>query len=345
METLVEATRGELVESRHWGIITLVDAMGKLRSSVGDVEQYVFMRSSAKPLQLIPLIESGAADHFRFTDRELAVMMASHSGEPFHVEAVRSILAKISLQEETLRCGIHWPMNREAARKLRRSGQEPTAIHNNCSGKHAGMLALAVHGAHTLDNYTSPDHPVQIQIRASIANFAGLTPAQIKIGKDGCGVPVFGLPLWRAAHAYARLVDPDDWPSGRKEACRRIVEAMQRHPEMVAGTGRFNTDLMRVGGPRLVAKGGAEGYYAVGLLPTDVHPGLGLALKIEDGDLQGRASGPVVLSCLQQVSALQEDDMSRLRSHWSRSIYNHRGEVVGELRTTFVLLPSEHRED
>ncbi|MCG2768933.1 MAG: asparaginase [Anaerolineae bacterium] len=345
METLVEATRGELVESRHRGIIALVDAEGKLKSSVGDVEQYVFMRSSAKPLQLIPLIESGAADHFRFTDRELAVMMASHSGEPFHVEAVGSILAKIGLHEGALRCGIHWPMNKEAARKLRRSGQEPTAIHNNCSGKHAGMLALAVHGEHTLDNYTSPDHPVQIQIRAAIADFAGLTPEQIKIGKDGCGVPVFGLPLWRAAYAYARLVDPAAWPAGRREDCRRVVEAMQRHPEMVAGSGRFNTDLMHVGGSRLVAKGGAEGYYAVGVLPTDLHPGLGLALKIEDGDLQGRASGPVVLSCLQQIRVLQEDDMSRLGSHWSRSIYNHRGEVVGELQTTFVLLPSEHRED
>ena len=345
METLVEATRGELVESRHRGIIALVNAEGKLLSSVGDVEQYVFMRSSAKPLQLIPLIESDAADHFRFTDSELAVMMASHSGESFHVEAVRSILAKIGLHEGALRCGIHWPMNKEATRKLRRSGQEPTAIHNNCSGKHAGMLALAVHGEHTLNNYTSPDHPVQIQIRASIADFAGLTPEQIKIGKDGCGVPVFGLPLWRAAYAYARLVDPAAWPSGRREACRRVVEAMQRHPEMVAGTGRFNTDLVRVGGPRLVAKGGAEGYYAVGVLPAGCHPGLGLTLKIEDGDLQGRASGPVVLSCLQQLGALQEEDMPRLRSHWSRSIYNHRGEIVGELRTTFSLFPSRHHED
>jgi len=345
METLVEATRGELVESRHRGIIALVDAEGKLRSSVGDVEQYVFMRSSAKPLQLIPLIESGAADHFRFTDSELAVMMASHSGETFHVEAVRSILAKIGIHEGALRCGIHWPMNKEAARKLRHSGQEPTAIHNNCSGKHAGMLALAVHGEHDLDNYTSPDHTVQVQIRAAIADFAGLTPEQIKIGKDGCGVPVFGLPLWRAAYAYARLVSPASWPSGRREACRRVVEAIQRHPEMVAGTGRFNTDLVHVGGPRLLAKGGAEGYYAVGVLPTDHHPGLGLALKIEDGDLQGRASGPVVLSCLQQLDVLQEDDIARLASHWSRSIYNHRREIVGELRTTFLLFPPRRCEE
>lgn len=345
METLVEVTRGDLVESRHRGIIALVEADGTLRSSVGNVEQYVFMRSSAKPLQLIPLIESGAADHFRFTDSELAVMMASHSGEPFHVEAVRSILAKIGLREGALRCGIHWPLNKEAARELRRSSQEPTVIHNNCSGKHAGMLALAVHGQYSVADYISLDHAVQVQIRAAIADFAALTPEQIKIGKDGCGVPVFGLPLWKAAYAYARLVDPAAWPSGRRQACRRVLKAMQRHPEMVAGTGRFNTDLMRVGGPRLVAKGGAEGYYAVGVLPTDLHPGLGLTLKIEDGDLQGRAIGPVVLSCLQQIDVLQEDDIARLKSHWSRSIYNHRGEAVGELRTTFLLFLSRHREE
>jgi len=340
METLVEATRGKLVESRHRGIIALVDTEGKLLSSVGDVEQYVFMRSSAKPLQLIPLIESGAADHFQFTDKELAVMMASHSGEPFHIEAVRSILAKIGLHEGALLCGTHWPLNKEVARQLICRGQEPTAIHNNCSGKHAAMLALAVYGGHSVTDYISPDHPVQIQIRTSIADFAGLTPEQIKIGTDGCGVPVFGLPLWRAAYAYARLVSPANWPSLRREACRRIIGAMQRHPEMIAGTGQFNTDLIRIGGPRLVAKGGAEGYYAVGVLPTDHHPGLGLTLKIEDGDLQGRASGPVILSCLQQIDVLQEDDIARLKSHWPRSIYNHRGEVVGKLRTTFVLLPS-----
>ena len=337
MDILVEVTRGELVESRHRGSIALVDAHGETQSFIGDTQQYVFMRSSAKPLQIIPLIEGGTADRFQFTDRELAVMMASHGGEPFHVEAVEGILAKIGLDESALRCGIHWPANKEAAFELRRKGEKPTEVHNNCSGKHAGMLAVAVHRGYTLDDYTSPDHPVQRMIRATIADFAGMTSEQIKIAVDGCSVPVFGLPLWRAAYAYARLADPRDLPSGRREACQRATRAMQSHPEMVAGTGRFTTDLMRVAGQRLIAKGGAEGYYAVGIMPTRERLGLGLTVKIEDGDPRGRATGPVVLKCLQEIGVLQQNDILQLTSHWPRSILNHRGDAVGELLTPFVL--------
>ena len=229
METLVELTRGGLVEIRHRGVIAIVDSDGTVRRSIGDTEQYVFLRSSAKPLQVIPLIETGTADHFGFTERELAVMMASHNGEAFHVETVRSILDKIGLDEGALQCGVHAPGHKPTARELWRRGEKPTAVHNNCSGKHSGMLALAVRQGHPLDDYTSLDHPVQVQIRAAVADFVGLRPEQIEVAIDGCGVPVFGCPMWRAAHGYARLVDPADLPEPRRNACLRAVTAMQKN--------------------------------------------------------------------------------------------------------------------
>lgn len=335
METLVELTRGGLVESRHRGVIAIVDGDGVIRASLGDVEQVVFMRSSAKPLQIVPLIETGAADHYGFTQKELAVMMASHNGEPMHVDAVRSILGKIGLDEGALQCGVHPPMHEPTARELWRKGEEPSAVHNNCSGKHSGMLALAVHRGYPLDDYTSLDHPVQVQIRATVANFVGLRPDRIEVAVDGCGVPVFGCPLWRAAHAYAGLVDPTGFSHRRSEACRRAVAAMQAHPEMVGGTGQFTTDLMRVGQHRLVCKTGAAGYFAVGVLPTDDTPALGITVKIEDGDPTGRARGPVVLHLLHEMGVLQETDLEQLKDHWPSAICNHRGDEVGEVRIAF----------
>ena len=337
---VVEATQGSLVESRHRGLVAVANARGVLLASVGDVNAYAYMRSSAKPLQAIPLVESGAAEHYGFTHAQLAVVAASHSGEPFHLEAVRSILDKIGLSEEALLCGAHWPASRESSEELRRQGEKPRPIHNNCSGKHAGMLALAVHGGQSIHDYKSPDHPVQVRIRRTVAEFAGLADQDIILGIDGCGVPTLALPVWRAAHAYARLVDPSDWGLERRQACARIVAAMQAEPHMVAGPGRISTDLMRVGGSRLVAKGGAEGYFAVGILPGNGRPGIGLTIKIEDGDLGGRAGTPLVLRVLEQIRVLREKDLTRLGRSGSRDILNHWGDVVGELRAITELNPT-----
>ena len=337
METLVELTRGKLVESVHRGAIALMDATGVMVASVGNIDRCVYMRSSAKPLQVVPMIEGGAADRFRFSERQLAVMVASHSGEPIHLEQVRAILATIGLDEEALACGAHWPSSAVTAAELRRKRLEPTSIHNNCSGKHAGMLALAVHAGFPVDGYTSLSHPVQDRILRTIAEFADVTPQDVVLATDGCGVPVFGLPLWRGALAYARLVDAECWPPERRRACDKVVAAMRKHPDMVAGPGRLSTEIMRVAGDRLIAKGGAEGYFAVGIRPRKGKPGLGLTMKIEDGDLSGRARGPAVLNALHQLGLLHEDDLAGLVRHWPREVRNHRGDVIGELRTPFRL--------
>jgi L-asparaginase II len=336
-EPVMEVTRGPLVESLHRGAIAVVDATGRLRARVGDPHWVTFMRSSAKPLQVVPLLERGVADRFGFRPEELAVMAGSHNGEPHQTAAVLSSLAKIGLDEGALQCGVHEPFDRETRLYLRASGRAASAIHNNCSGKHTAMLALAVAQGAAVDGYTHPDHPVQQAIREAVADLAGVPPGELAVGVDGCGVPVFGLPLAAAALAFARLVDPPaTWPAARQQACRRIVQAMQSHPEMVAGRGRLCTYLIRAGNGTLVAKSGAEGFYAVGA-KVGGSAGLGVAIKIEDGNRE-RARDPVVLETLRQLGLLDPDASPALQRYRGGPIRNHRGDVVGHLRPCFRLV-------
>ena len=223
----------------------------------GDADKVTYMRSSAKPIQATAAAESGALERFGITEQELAVICASHGGEPMHVEAVRSILARIGLDEDALGCGAHAPSYTPAAIALYRAGQTPTAIHNNCSGKHSGMLAAAQALGAPTATYLDPDHPVQQRILHSVAYYSGLGTRTITVAVDGCSAPVFGFPLYGMALMYARLVSPQRLLAERATAARRIVAAMQAYPEMVGGTGRFDSDVMNVGGKRLVAKGGA----------------------------------------------------------------------------------------
>src|SRR5437899_956744 len=205
---LVEVRRGEIVESVHFGAIAVVDALGRRVASAGEPTQPVVLRSTAKPAQVLPLIDSGGAERFRFSDEEIAVMIGSHGGESFHVGAVRSILERIGLDERALQCGAHEPYHRPSARALRQSGQKPTALHNNCSGKHAGMLALAVHLGAPIDHYLETGHPVQERIRARIESLAGLGPGAALHLIDGCSAPTFAMPLASLALMYARLAAP-----------------------------------------------------------------------------------------------------------------------------------------
>ncbi len=354
---MVEVTRGGRVESEHHGAIAVVDSSGKLIAHVGAVELTAFLRSSAKPFQLLPLIESGAAGRFNFTDRELAVMAASHSGEPRHVEAVQSILNKIGLSEAALQCGAHAPFNADAAKALRAAGQAPTALHNNCSGKHAGMLAQALARGLSLHDYLEPNHPIQITIRQTLAELSDVAFDDIRIGVDGCSVPCFALPLKNAALAFARLAAAyrrgaenagnnsqnlrEPGVSGviseaRRIALARVVQVMIEHPEMVGGEGRLDTDLIRTANGCLVSKGGAEGYQGIGIVPNHGQPALGIAIKVADGNGQ-RGGHPVVIEVLKQLGLLNEEQLVTLKSYHTWTMTNHRGIEVGEVRANFKL--------
>src|SRR5262245_36729020 len=279
---LVVVRRGGVVESVHHGAIVVADASGRVDLAYGDAVAVTFLRSAAKPFQALPLLQSGAVERFGLTDEEVAVMIGSHGGEPFHVAAVQSILKKIGLGEEALQCGAHPPFHKPSAQALREAGLKPSAIHNNCSGKHAGMLALAVHLGAPTATYLEPKHPVQEQILDALTEMIGRSASAVPLAVDGCSAPTFGLPLASAATLYARLASPEGLRPALAEAARRAVATMRGRPEMVAGTGRICTTLMREGQAGLIAKIGAEGFYGAGLERDG--RGFGIALKVADGD-------------------------------------------------------------
>jgi L-asparaginase II len=336
---LVEVTRGTIVESRHRGHVAAVDGRGEVVACLGDPETITYLRSSAKPFQAIPLVTSGAADRFGLSELEIAIACASHSGEPIHTKAVLSILKKIGLGPEALKCGAHEPFSAEETRKLRARGEEPNVLQNNCSGKHAGMLALALHVGAPTETYDHLDNPIQILIREVIASFSGVPVSDLAIGIDGCGVPVFGMSVSAMARMYAHLVaPPNTLDVATHSACKRIVAAMITYPEMIGGTSeRLDTEMMRAAGGRLISKVGAEGVYTVGVLPCAEWPGgLGLALKIEDGE-NFRARPTVVIEALRQLGVLRDESLAALAAYARFSVRNRRGDEVGEVRASFEL--------
>jgi L-asparaginase II len=338
-EPLVEVRRGSITESRHRGHIAAVDARGQVVACIGAPETLTYLRSSAKPLQAVPLIASGAAARFGFTDEEIAVACASHNGEPIHTGAVASMLDKIRLPVSALKCGTHEPFGSEIAQSMRERGEKPNALQNNCSGKHAGMLALALHLGAPTETYDQPGNPAQLLIGRTIAQFSDVPIEDIAVGVDGCGVPVFGVTVRAMALMYARLVAPlEAWERETREACRRIVSAMTNHPEMVGGTKeRLDTVMMRAAGGSLISKVGAEGVYTVGVLPSERWPqGLGLALKIEDGE-DRRARPPAVIESLRQLGALTSEALEAVAPYATFPVRNHRGDTVGEVRASFEL--------
>ena len=331
---LVQVMRGSRLEAVYRGAIAVVDARGQLVAFVGDSNLTSFLRSSAKPFQLLPLVESGGADRLGFSDRELAVMAASHNGEEFHVQAVVGILARLGLDESALQCGAHPPLYPPSAWALKNAQQQPSALHNNCSGKHSGMLAQCVDRRLPIADYLSPQHPVQVTIKQTLAELASVSLDSIDVGIDGCSVPTFALPLSAAARAFARLADPSELSEPRRSALRRIASAMMAYPEMVAGTKRLDTDVMHAGKGRIVVKGGAEGYYGIGILTS---PGLGVAIKMEDGDGE-RGRNAVVVEVLRQLDALDDEGLTALARHAAGPMKNHRGLTVGEVRPCFQLI-------
>jgi L-asparaginase II len=317
---VVAVWRGDLVESVHRGRYVARDARGETLNSLGDSAGYVHLRSSAKPFQALPLVFSGAADAFGLTSEELAVACASHSAEPRHLAAVRSILRKSGLSEDDLQNGIHPPMHVPTATRLARNGEQPRHIHGNCSGKHAGMLAVCVHAGWDPAGYRDADEPLQKLLRRTVAKLCGTEPEEVRLAGDGCGVPVFALPLENLALGFARLAagGAEDFTEDLLEAVSRVRDAMREYPGMVAGTGRFDTKLMETTG--LVAKSGAEGVFAAA---SASEPGWGLALKISDGAT--RAVAPAVLAALAERGVSVSEEMNIQR------VIDLHGEHVGKV--------------
>jgi L-asparaginase II len=336
---LVEVTRGAITESRHRGHVVAVEPDGRVVAHLGAPETITYLRSSSKPQQAIPLVESGAADRFHFDERELAIACGSHSGEPRHTETVARMLRKLGLGESALKCGTHEPYSEETARGLRERGEQPSQLHNNCSGKHAGMLALALHLGAGVGEYDEPSGPVQLAVGRVVGQFSDTPSRDIAVGVDGCGVPAFGVTVRAMALMAARLVAPPaGWDGARREACRRVVSAMRSHPEMVEGTGEMDTEIMLRAGGRLVSKVGAEGVYTAAVLPCAEWPrGLGVALKLEDGDRKERARPVAVIETLRQLGVLRAGELDALSRFARAAECNHRGDHVGEVRAAFEL--------
>lgn len=339
-EPLVEITRGPIGESWHRGFIAAVSGTGELIAALGNTGIRTWYRSAAKPLQTIPILTSGVGEHFHFTDKELAVISASHSGEDVHLEVVGSILKKADLSESDLLCGAHAPFDEAAAAKLIAENRHPRSLHNNCSGKHAGMLALAKFLGEPTVDYIHPEHAVQRIIRGVIAQFADVSAEDITIAIDGCSAPVFGVSILAMARSYARLVGVHHTDLAQKfgEAAERVVNAMTEFPELVGGTsGRLDTDLMRVAAGQILSKVGAEGVQLLGVKPCPRFPtGLGIAIKIEDGDTR-RARDPVVIETLRQLGLLDGEQLVQLSRYSRATVFNHRKIEVGEVRTCFKL--------
>jgi L-asparaginase II len=333
---MVEVRRGGIAESLHNGAIAVVDSSGCLLASVGDPDCVTFIRSAGKPAQLLPLIASGAVERFGLQEAHLAVMMGSHGGEPFHLDAVREILARIGLDESALQCGTHEPLHRPTAMALRAAGREPTVLHNNCSGKHAGLLALAVHRGEPVERYLDPTEPLQIDIRGVIERLAGLPHAGVRTALDGCSAPTFAMSLRSAALLYARLSSPRDEGGEYGPVIRTALAAMRACPAMVGGTDRLETALMSEGRHGLIAKIGAEGFFALGFERQG--RGVGIALKIGDGDMK-RARDCATLECLRQLELLPPEVAATLSTRFIPPILNHNGRKVGELTPCFNLEP------
>ncbi len=334
MPSTIDVYRGDLIESRHHLSVAVVRADGALIGSSGDPELTAFWRSCAKPFQAIPMIVEGAADRYAFGLEALALACASHNGEEQHVALARQMLAASGAGEDDLVCGPHASINDEVAKAMAARGEQPTRAHSNCSGKHAGMIALARHAGWGSDGYARPEHPLQQRCLAEVALWADLPVSGVPHATDGCGVPSFALPLSAMAMAWARLGAAaagdriHGLPKESQKAAARLVEAVRQHPFLIAGTARLDTDLIAASGGAIVAKVGAEGVYCA----TIPEERLGIALKVEDGAT--RCLGTALLGVL---DLLMPALVPALASHRTCGITNTLGNVVGHIEPRIVL--------
>ncbi len=348
-EPVFELTRGQTLESVHFGAIAVMDSEGRLLAHYGNPAVTPFLRSTAKPFQALPLIERQGHVKYGLEGQEIAITCASHSGTPEHVRVIQSIQKKTGYGENDLMCGVHYPLHEATTNEMRAQRESPTPNQHNCSGKHSGMLALVRLAGYAGNNqaYIDPEHPIQKIIKRTFAEMCMLPEEAIAMGIDGCSAPNFAIPLLQAAWGFARFCDPqasEIQPLERVSACQALASAMWSHPEMVGGPGRFDTRLMQVGAGRWIAKGGAEGYQGIGIFRNAFgqnSPALGIALKISDGDSRGRIGAAVSLEVLRQLGVLTRADLEALVDFGPLfTIRNWRKIFVGEGRPAFDLICS-----
>ncbi|AIF50061.1 asparaginase [Pelosinus sp. UFO1] len=328
-EVLLHYTRGGKVESVHRADVAVVDVTGKMVWEFGDGKRPMFWRSAAKPFQLLPFVEQGGVEKFKITEEEIAFMVSSHSGEAEHVALAHALLAKIGLTIEALACGPAKPMSSKMAKELMVQKQPFQVVHNACSGKHSGMLALAQMLQVAIAGYTELTHPVQQMMYQAVADSVRMQKETVETGIDGCGVPVFYLPLYNMALAYARLAKPEEGQWGQSEKSVRLIrDAMLAHPHVVAGTKRFDTVLMNVTKGRILAKIGSEAVYCLASVPD----GLGVTFKIDDGSY--RAVNPAGIAILKKLDLLSSAEYQTLVEQFPPVLKNHRGDVIGTVEAT-----------
>ncbi|EQB64215.1 MAG: asparaginase [candidate division Zixibacteria bacterium RBG-1] len=327
-EILAKVYRGKTVESVHFGSVAVVDSKGRLIYSAGDPNFFTYLRSSAKPFQTIPLIESGAAEHFDFSTRELAIVSGSHNGEKIHVDTVKKILKKVGLSEKYLKCGTQPPLYYTLKGIIPGPKQKFSVLQHNCSGKHSGMLAVSKYKGFNPRDYINPKHPVQKMILKAVAGVCEYPENKIKIGIDGCSAPNFALPLSNMALGFARLVSSD---SNHRESLKIVLNSMKKYPEMISGQGRLDYILDKVSGGKVISKAGAEALQCFGIKGED----LGVAVRILDGN--NRAVGCVVAEVLRQLGVLSKSDLKKMEKFAYPKIKNWSGLVVGYIKADFKL--------
>ena len=323
---LAELTRNGVVESVHRGWVAVTRGDGTLVASVGDPERLTFPRSAMKPFQAVALVESGAVDKFAFSDAELAICCASHSGEPLHRETVAGILEKIGQPATALLGAIDPPWNAERQRLAEEGDVITQRLAQNCSGKHSGMLAACIAKGYPTATYDQLDHPHQQAIRSIVAQFWDVPGDELVFGLDNCTLPAFAAPIRNVATGWARIADPDAAPPEHREAIRRIADAMGNAPFMVSGTGGLNTILMEVTKGRIVSKDGAEGVSCMGIRDH----GLGVTIKVEDGSF--RAHGVIVREVLRHLNAISSEEDAALAAQFSERVESNRDQHVGDIR-------------
>lgn len=329
---LVEVTRGAVVESRHRGAVIVVDADGKIVLELGDVDRPVFPRSAVKAIQALPFVESGAVDAFGFGPREIALACASHSGEPEHAALAAAMLAKAGLDASVLECGAHWPSRQESALDLARAGHTPSALHNNCSGKHSGFICTCAHLGIDHRGYVGAGHRAQEAVRDAMEAVTGAAHAVDMCGTDGCSIPTYAVPLRNVARGFARMATGIGLGQERAKAARRILSACMAEPFLIAGTRKLDTELMQAASGRIMVKVGAEGVYC-GAIPE---LGVGLAIKCDDGAIRGVEI--MVASVLARLIAAVDPQLAEsLRQMANPVLKNWNGIKVGGLRPTAAL--------
>ncbi len=321
---LVEVSRGGVLESFHRGVICIVDKDDKIVFSMGDTEQVCYPRSALKFFQQIPLLVSGAVEHFGFTEKEIALFCGSHNGELQHVETVRSILSKIGLDESHLQCGPQMPTLKDDMHMLIKNDLQPQKIHNNCSGKHAGFLAYCVYKNLSTDDYIHPGHALHREILEVISDFHRYPKEKIRQGIDGCSAPIFSFPVYNQAVAYKNLVSPDGFGEDITRACRMMVDAIVKYPEMIAGKKRYCSDLMRVSEGKLIGKTGADGVYSIGIMGLNY----GICIKVDDGKMGPQYN--IAQAVIEQLNILTEEHNEELRHYMRHENKNFGGLVTGE---------------